>query len=258
MSAPKRKVPTYQVIAGHLLELITSGKVAPGERLPKEAELVERYRVTRPTVRQAYRVLIDDGHVLSLSTSGYFVRGTHPRRWVLRDQGRYVDPWARMVLSDAGVPREETAVELVTTQQNVADYSLAEWFETPGEDQDDEVVSRSALRTLDNEPVMLATTYIPAYVAEGTDLRRPKKMDLDAVTFLTERHGGNLCGVTDTITSRAANDKEVRLLELPESTKVMEVVRQVRFGSNSVLVVERLVVDVTGARFVNDDRTPGS
>lgn len=46
-------VPAYRRIATALWEQIQSGELAPGERLPNEAELAARFGVTRLTLRQA-------------------------------------------------------------------------------------------------------------------------------------------------------------------------------------------------------------
>jgi GntR family transcriptional repressor for pyruvate dehydrogenase complex len=49
--------PAYQQVAEHLRGLVSSGERAPGERLAGEAELCERYGVSRSTVREAIRLL---------------------------------------------------------------------------------------------------------------------------------------------------------------------------------------------------------
>ena len=62
---------------------ILAGELAPGERLPAEAELIERYDVSRPVLREAVRVLVAKGLVLSRQRAGAIVR---PRNeWHLLD-----------------------------------------------------------------------------------------------------------------------------------------------------------------------------
>jgi DNA-binding FadR family transcriptional regulator len=46
-----------QLIAGELRRQIVRGGLAPGSALPPEAELMERFGVSRPTLREAYRIL---------------------------------------------------------------------------------------------------------------------------------------------------------------------------------------------------------
>jgi DNA-binding FadR family transcriptional regulator len=55
---PVRRVrKAYEQVNDQLRELIVSGRLAPGERLPNEAELAREFGVSRATVREALRIL---------------------------------------------------------------------------------------------------------------------------------------------------------------------------------------------------------
>ncbi|MHB8452803.1 MAG: GntR family transcriptional regulator [Mycobacteriales bacterium] len=58
-------LPLYVQIRDRLVDAITQGQLAPGARLPSEPELVARFGVGRPTVRQAIALLRQDGWVLT-------------------------------------------------------------------------------------------------------------------------------------------------------------------------------------------------
>jgi GntR family transcriptional regulator len=53
--------------------LIKRGGLAPGDRLPSEAELAERYGVSRPTIRESLKLLEQDGLIEVKHGSGRFV-----------------------------------------------------------------------------------------------------------------------------------------------------------------------------------------
>ncbi|MFJ9895660.1 GntR family transcriptional regulator [Streptomyces sp. NPDC091280] len=55
--------PLYGKVAARLLDELHDGTVPPGERLPSERRLAERFQVSRETVRQALEVLRRDGLV---------------------------------------------------------------------------------------------------------------------------------------------------------------------------------------------------
>ena len=62
---------------------ILSGDLAPGDRLPAEGELIAKYDVSRPVLREAVRVLAAKGLVVSRQRAGATVR---PRNeWHLLD-----------------------------------------------------------------------------------------------------------------------------------------------------------------------------
>ncbi len=51
------KTKTYQQIVASIREAISSGELRPGDRLPPETDLARRLGVSRPTVREALKVL---------------------------------------------------------------------------------------------------------------------------------------------------------------------------------------------------------
>ena len=60
---PERAVPiarvrkAYEQVADQIRELIMTGAISPGQRLPNEAALTAQFGVSRATVREALRVL---------------------------------------------------------------------------------------------------------------------------------------------------------------------------------------------------------
>src|SRR5258708_24970036 len=54
---PQSAIPLYFQIEQGLASLITSATLAPGSQLPSEEELVQRYGVSRTTVRKAVQEL---------------------------------------------------------------------------------------------------------------------------------------------------------------------------------------------------------
>ena len=72
--------PPYKQIALILREAIRGGRLANGERLPSETELIDHFGVARMTVRQAIQELRGEGLVQSEHGRGVFVRVTPPIR----------------------------------------------------------------------------------------------------------------------------------------------------------------------------------
>lgn len=73
VKADARKAPLYRRVAGELREEIVSGVYPVGALLPTEDRLVARFGVSRHTVREALRLLRDDGFVSSRRGSGTVV-----------------------------------------------------------------------------------------------------------------------------------------------------------------------------------------
>ncbi len=76
-SAKSERKTLTEIAQQELREAIVSGTFRPGSQLPTEAELCEMLGVSRTVVREALRVLEDDGLVVRRHGIGTFVRN-HP------------------------------------------------------------------------------------------------------------------------------------------------------------------------------------
>lgn len=69
-----RKTKVYHEIVEQIKELIASGKIKPGDRLPPERELAELFKASRNSVRDAIRVLEQMGLIDSRQGDGTYIR----------------------------------------------------------------------------------------------------------------------------------------------------------------------------------------
>lgn len=76
--------PVSQQIANQLRAAILTGRYKPGERLPSQNELADRYDVARETVKAALRMLRDERLIVTRQGSGAFVRAQTERPVGLR------------------------------------------------------------------------------------------------------------------------------------------------------------------------------
>ncbi|MDF2626752.1 MAG: hypothetical protein K0R39_583 [Symbiobacteriaceae bacterium] len=73
-TATRNRQPLYRQVAEEIRQAVLSGVWPPGERLPSEPDLARRHAVSRATVREALRVLEQDGIVVAIRGQGTFVR----------------------------------------------------------------------------------------------------------------------------------------------------------------------------------------
>jgi GntR family transcriptional regulator/MocR family aminotransferase len=70
--------PLHVQLAGQVRELVTSGALPPGSRLPSNRALATETGVARSVVEQAYDQLLAEGWLVSRRGSGTFVADLHP------------------------------------------------------------------------------------------------------------------------------------------------------------------------------------
>ncbi|RKM58745.1 GntR family transcriptional regulator [Butyrivibrio sp. CB08] len=90
------KVSKYKQVINWLTEKIDTGKLSPGEKIPSENELCDRFSLSRQTVRHAISKLVEDGLVETRQGSGTFVsdqRAGEGERNVVAVVTTYVDDY---------------------------------------------------------------------------------------------------------------------------------------------------------------------
>lgn len=70
------KLPLYHQLTEQIYELIQQGALKPGDVLPSEREICEKYNVSRGTVRQAINILVSKGYVSRKQGKGTVIK--HP------------------------------------------------------------------------------------------------------------------------------------------------------------------------------------
>ncbi|MEU7435100.1 GntR family transcriptional regulator [Streptomyces sioyaensis] len=74
MGEIQRPGALYQQVAAEIRSGITAGEYKPGAPLPSEAQLIDRYQVSRPTVRKAIAALRAEGLIEVIHGKGSYVR----------------------------------------------------------------------------------------------------------------------------------------------------------------------------------------
>src|SRR5215207_4828154 len=76
--------PASQQIANLLRAAILTRKFTPGQKLPSQNDLADRYGVARETVKSALRILREERLIISRQGSGAYVRAQTERPVGLR------------------------------------------------------------------------------------------------------------------------------------------------------------------------------
>lgn len=83
--------PSYDRLARRLREQIIAGELLPGDQLPSETEMCERYDVSRSTIREALRVLSSQNLVIT-------TRGVNGGSFVVQPQPTHIAEYLRTSL----------------------------------------------------------------------------------------------------------------------------------------------------------------
>jgi GntR family transcriptional regulator len=214
--------PQYRQIADLLRDAIDRGEHPPGSLLPSEPQLAERYGVNRLTVNRAMTILRGEGLVRVERGRGTVVRtipvirrsavARYVRATRERDGGR--GAFDAEIRSLGMTPRSDVTVTIGPAPARVAEaLRLAE-----GE----RVVIRTRRMYANDVPVQLAPSYIPAQIAEGTQLAEPDSGPGGIISRFAEL-GHAQVRITESVRVRRATDDEQAFLRLEADQPVIEI-----------------------------------
>jgi len=211
-------------LAAHLRDLITTGQLAPGAKLPSERALAATHDVARNTAREAIRQLAEAGLVTPHHGRGVFVRD-RPR--LMRfGQRRYsktlrettgVSPFHAEVLAQGRTPSATCAsIERVTPPPEIVDRLNV--------DPDSlSVVRRENWYYADEEPMQIGITFIPWAIAEGSPLGHTDALGLGDLYARFEDVGHVITRTREEVTARMPTPEERQGLGIPDGVPVLDV-----------------------------------
>jgi GntR family transcriptional regulator len=193
---------------------------------------MERFGVARMTVRQALAALRAEGLLMAEHGRGVFVRAR---------------PVVRRVASDrfARQHREAGQAAFIAESEGVGAPSVDELevgYEAASADVRDslglsgraKVLARRRRYLLDDQPVELAESYVPASLAKGTAIEE-RHTGPGGIYARLEESGHPLAEFIEEVAARMPTPDERARLRLPEGTPVLTV-RRIAFDTNGSAV----------------------
>jgi len=201
-------------LARHLTQQIESGHYAVGATIPTEAELQQRFDVSRHTVREALRELKTRGLILARAGVGTVVRARAPATSFMQGMG---------TLEEVIQFGEATRMKLLTRETVVADEALAEQVGArPGQ----ELLRISLLRHRPRET--LPAGWVNIYLRpEHADVVGLVESAREPVLRLVERrYGVRIAEVVQQIVAAKLDAAQARVLSSRAGKPALLVTRQ--------------------------------
>ncbi|MEV6163968.1 GntR family transcriptional regulator [Streptomyces sp. NPDC052052] len=197
-------------IADDLRQQITAGRLQPSERLPSEADLANRYKVSTATLRRALAVLQGEGLVEKIHGKGNFAR--RPHRKIL-----YVGGWGALDPWTAAEPALRVTVRSTTVQ---AQAHLTTLLKVP---TGSPIVETTCLSHEGESPHGLARIYMPRDLVPA-GLLDDDSTCRDAVTRFAVL-GPPPAALRETLRARPPTPDEASALRIGQASFVLSITR---------------------------------
>ena len=221
----------YRQIADALREAILRREYRPGDALPREEDLAERFHVTRPTIRQAIRVLRQEGRITTRRGQGTFVRVGPTVALRYRPDMPRGGPWSTSIATIG----PSGSVHPIGVEVIPAGGREMSWLEIA--EGVDVMVRRRHIRDANGDPIQLYDSYFALDLVRDTPLGDPTTAQ-GGVYRTLERMGHLPVEFGESVGARMPTPNEAAVLRLGDRTPVLEIVRVTR--DDSGLAVEAL------------------
>ncbi len=217
--------PKHVILARTLRQAITEGEFSPGERLPAERDLAQRFQASRTTVRLALSALKSQGLIGSGHGHGTYVRKSRPIRVMAMDQDRR----ERRAENHAATFNTEVArqgrigrQQIIGVTAEAATPELARWLRiSPG----DTVLARRRLMLVDEIPYQLGNSYYIHSLVKDTAIASNAPVEEGVLSVLERAHGEPISYYIDELSFRMPTPDEIDILNLDSGVGVVRVVR---------------------------------
>ena len=143
-------VPLYQQLADTIRQQIASNELKPGDKMLTEAELSQKFGVSRITVRKAIDQLVEADVVIRKQGIGTFVSEKKLHR-IMRNR---IISFTEMCELNGSIP----STELISADWIKATSTVANYLELSPQEK---VIRIVRLRKVEELPVMLEESYYP-------------------------------------------------------------------------------------------------
>ena len=222
--------PKYAQVVAEIKRRIEEGDYPPGSLLPSEHQLVQDFGVSRPTIVKALSALRQENWIETQQGRGSFVRGRPALAQAERTRP------AQNVLE---LPEAQLEGDLVQAGVKLAPPHVAALL---GLETGAKAFLRQRVLSEDDEPVELASAWLPLEMASGTDLASPNLLDESIRHHLQARKRVRFDHAVERISARRPTGEEAALLHVSPDVPVLNVIVTVYDAAVQPLQVMDLVL----------------
>ncbi|WP_404785696.1 GntR family transcriptional regulator [Streptomyces pristinaespiralis] len=224
-----RAVPRYVQIADEIIQQIRAGVLKPGDLVPSESELVERYGVSGGTIRKAMVEVRASGLVDTRHGKGSMVKDRPPVR--LRSSDRFrashrrggkAAYLAESALAESAQSGAMAKVSVLYIGPMEAPEGIADRLGVPAGTQ---VLARWRLYFRNGVPVETATSYLPWDVVKDIPQLFSEDPGPGGIYARLEDDGHTFAEFVETLTARPASKAEASELALSPGAPVVHLLR---------------------------------
>lgn len=204
--------PLYQQIKALITQSLQSGEWKPGELIPSEVELANRFKVSQGTVRKAIDELAAENLVVRRQGKGTFVATHHEAR----AQFRFL-----RLMPDAGEPHHADN-KILEVKRLRASAELARLLDIKSGDS---VIFIKRVQSFDGAPTIVEELWLPGMIFKGLTVERLVEYKGPMYGLFETEFGTRMIRASEKIRAVVADESAAELLKVAVNTPLLSVER---------------------------------
>ena len=204
-------VPIYSQVEQMIMDLIDSGKLSAGKRIPSEREIAERLGISRMTARAGISNLVAEGYLYSVPGKGTFVSNPKVRQDLLELTSFTED------MRNRGLKPGARLLDISVTYK--APEKVYRALELAGKE---DLIYVHRLRTADEQPMCLETSYLPRNLVPWLP---EEDLESGSLYRALNSHGIELVKAEEHLEATVVRETESELLTVPVDSPALLIER---------------------------------
>ncbi len=218
--------PLYRQIKVLITQSLQAGEWKPGELIPSEVELANRFKVSQGTVRKAIDELSAENLVVRRQGKGTFVSTHHEERAQFRFLRLMPD------LGEAGYPDNK----IIEVRRLRAPAEVARQLDIKSGDS---VIFIKRVQSFDGAPIILEELWLPGIIFKGLTAERLIEYKGPMYGLFESEFGTHMIHAAEKIRAVAADENMAELLAVALNTPLLSVERVSYTYGNKPVEVRR-------------------
>jgi len=222
---PKNLKPLYQVVEDHILGLIDSGKLIPGDLILSEPQLAKQLEVSQGTVKKAIDNLVWQRRLYRHQGKGTYVSNIDFNNSLFR------------FTTYGDAKGLTTSIHKITTARHV-DIGSESICEKLNITKDSSVLYIERVGYVDEAPLMVEYSHWQADMVPGLENEEVHIPDL-FYALIVEKYKVPVVRAEEVLTADAADEHTAKLLDIQPGTPVLALNRTTYTTENRIIEVRK-------------------
>jgi len=198
-------IPLYLQLREILREAIEKGEFSNSEPLPTEEKLMNDYNVSRTTVREAMRGLLELGLIVKKQGIGSFVAS---------EKISEILPGLVSFSEEMEARGFQVRTRVLSCEEIIPPFRVTKAFQIA---ETERVLKVRRLRYVDNRPIVISTSYLAGGISTDDNFEG------SLYKLLGEKYGLYISNGEAIIEACLADEQDAKLLEIPVGSAVLNI-----------------------------------